>query len=212
MEIRTLLMLVVIGASGASGASGATGATGATGAMGAYGLGAEAAPIAPLAPLAPATPRRSVSPQQPELIERTLAIVAGQAITLSDVQTAQALELVPASADAEAVTDRLIERALMLREAERYTPSEPDESEIDRRLSEVTGRRPKPELDRVLRVGGFTEDRLRAWVRDDLRIAAYLNQRFPAAAAVAGQTRADLIADWVADLRRRTPVVELWRK
>ena len=209
MEIRTLLILVVIGASGASGASDASrasGATGAAGATGAYGLGAEAAPIAPLAPW------QGPSAQQPELIERTLAIVAGQAITLSDVQTAQALELVPASADAEAVTDRLIERALMLREAERYTPSEPDEYEIDRRLSEVTGRRPKPELDRVLRVGGFTEDRLREWVRDDLRIAAYLNQRFPAAAAVAGQTRAELIDDWVADLRRRTPVIELWRK
>lgn len=149
--------------------------------------------------------------QTPELIERTLAIVSGQAITLSDVQTAQTLGLVPASPDVGAVAERLIERALMLREAERYAPAEPDEAEIVRRLQEITARVSKVELDRALMVGGFTEPRLRAWLRDDLRIAAYLEQRFPAATA-AGQNRADLIADWVGDLRRRTPVIELWRR
>jgi hypothetical protein len=154
----------------------------------------------------------AATPGQPgELIERTLAIVAGQAITLSDVQTAQTLGLVPASSDVAVVADRLIERALMLREAERYAPLEPEQAEIDRLLADITKRVSKTELDRALLVGGFTESRLRAWVRDDLRIAAYLNQRF-AAAGAAGQTRADLIADWVADLRRRTPVIELWRK
>ena len=35
----------------------------------------------------------------------------------------------------------------------------------------------------ALDAGGFTEARLRAWVRDDLRIAAYLDQRFAAAGA-----------------------------
>ena len=43
-------------------------------------------------------------------------------------------------------------------------------------------------------------ERLRSWVRDDLRVAAYLQQRFPA-----DERRPDQIADWVSDLRRRTP-------
>lgn len=143
-----------------------------------------------------------------ELVERTLAIVAGQAITLSDVQTARALRLVAAE-DVNAVTERLIERALMLREVDRYAPAEPDESAVQRRLDGV--RSETTEFARVLAVGGFTEARLRAWIRDDLRIAAYLDQRF-APTGAAGQSRADLITDWLADLRKRSPVIELWRK
>jgi hypothetical protein len=46
-------------------------------------------------------------------------------------------------------------------------------------------------------------------VRDDLRISAYLDQRF---AADGPERRQSLIADWVSDLRRRTSVVELWRR
>jgi hypothetical protein len=148
--------------------------------------------------------------QRGELIERTLAIVAGQAITLSDVETARALNLVRAD-DVNAATERLVERALILREVQRYAPSEPTDAAIQQRLDELRAQLPAEQFERVLAVGGFTEARLRAWIRDDLRIASYLDQRF-AAAATGGQSRADLIADWVADLRRRTPVVELWKK
>ena len=56
-------------------------------------------------------------------------------------------------------------------------------------------------LARVLRDGGFAERRLRAWIRDDLRVEAYLQQRF-----AMDERRQDLIADWLSDLRRRTPV------
>ena len=48
---------------------------------------------------------------------------------------------------------------------------------------------------------GFSAERIRAWVRDDFRIEAYLQQRF-----AADERRQDLIADWVSDLRRRAPV------
>ena len=152
------------------------------------------------------------SARQPaaELIERTLAIVAGQVITLSDARTAVALGLVdpPAdTADAVAVTPRLIERMLMLREVQRYAPPEPSDAEIDAQWAALKARFADAQLfARALEAGGFTEARVRAWIRDDLRIAAYLNQRF------ADERRADLIADWISDLRRRTAVVELWRK
>ena len=55
--------------------------------------------------------------------------------------------------------------------------------------------------------GGISEALVRAWLRDDLRIAAYLEQRF--AAAESPELRAELVTDWILDLRRRTPVVEL---
>jgi hypothetical protein len=147
---------------------------------------------------------------QSELIERTLAIVAGQPITLADVRTMRALGLV-SGADDESAVEPLIERTLMLREVERYAPSEPDASAVEQKLAGVRARIPKQALDRILAAGGFSEVRLRAWLRDDLRIESYLNQRFVPTGAP-GQSRADLIDDWLADLRRRTPIVELWKK
>jgi hypothetical protein len=179
---------------------------------------------------------------QPGLIERTLAIVGGRVITWSDQRTAMALGLV--EGDAPAALERLIERGLLLRVVDRYAPPEPSEAEIDARLNDVRSRASSDDdLRRVLDDGGFTVDRLRAWVRDDLRIAAYLGQRFAAAGVpsdqevaaayareraefersgatfataapvlrerLAAERRRELIADWVADLRRRSDVTIL---
>ena len=143
-----------------------------------------------------------------ELLERTVAIVGGSAITLSDVRTAIALGLVDTD-DVAVGTEALVQRTLILREVERYAPPEPEASEVEARLTQIRARVGGDQLETVLATGGFTESRLRAWVRDDLRIAAYLNQRF---AADGPERRQSLIEDWVADLRRRTPVVELWKK
>ena len=160
-----------------------------------------------------------------ELIERTLAIVGGRAVTLADVRTAMALGLLPDSPDLDRATEKLVERALVLSEVERYAPSEPEEPAIEEGLAEIRARRSESEIVAALTGGGFTEARLRAWIRDDLRIASYLDQRFAAAAdlpveqaapqlreRLAAERRANLIADWITDLKRRTPVVELWKR
>ena len=118
---------------------------------------------------------------QPELLDRTLALVGGQPITLSDVRAAIAFGLIDdekiSIADA---TSRLVDRALILREVQRYAPPAPEESAIEARLAEVRKRVVGP-LDPALAAYGFTEARLRAWVRDDLRTDAYLAQRFASA-------------------------------
>jgi hypothetical protein len=148
---------------------------------------------------------------QPELIERTLAIVGGQAITLSDVRAALTLGLidVPAGADpVPAATGRLIERALILREVERYAPPAPSDAAVDERVRAIAARFGSTDAFReALAAAAFTEAHVRAWVRDDLRMTAYIEQRFSDI-----ERRADLMADWIADLRRRTPVVELLKK
>ena len=143
-----------------------------------------------------------------ELVERTLAIVGGTALTLSDVRTAIALGLIDTK-DADVATEALVQRALMLREVERYAPAEPSSTLIDERLTQLRDGLGDAHLQSILKAGGFTEARLRAWLRDDVRIAAYLDQRF---AADGPERRQSLIEDWVADLRRRTPVIELWRQ
>lgn len=145
---------------------------------------------------------------QQELVERTLAIVGGSAITLSDVRTAMALGLIETN-DVAVATEGLVQRALILREVERYAPPEPDAAQVEDRWQDIRQRLDVRQVAVVLEAGGFSESRLRAWLRDDLRIAAYLNQRF---AADGPERRQSLIEDWVADLRRRTPVVELWKR
>ena len=159
-----------------------------------------------------------------ELVERTLAIVGGRAVTLADVRAATALALIPDAADLDAATEHLVERALVLREVERYAPPEPPQHAVDDRLAEMRRRWSAAAVADVLTAEGFSDARLRAWIRDDLRIAAYLEQRFAATAdlsveqvapelreRLSAERRAGLIADWIADLRRRTPVVELWK-
>ena len=144
-----------------------------------------------------------------ELVERTLAIVGGSAITLSDVQAAMALGLVRSTTDINVATEALVDRALMLREVDRYAPPEPDAARIDERLTQIRQRLDAAQITTILAASGVSETRLRAWIRDDLRIETYLNQRF---AADGPERRESLIADWVSDLRRRTPVVELWKQ
>ena len=118
---------------------------------------------------------------QPELLDRTVAIVAGQPITLSDVRAAIALGLVDdAQAPLADVTARLVDRELILREVQRYAPAAPEPSEVDARLEQIHKHIGKP-IGPVLDAFGFTADRLRAWVRDDLRAEAYLAQRFASA-------------------------------
>jgi hypothetical protein len=140
--------------------------------------------------------------QSPEVIDRTLAIVSGRTITLSDARTAVALGLVEGASVNSEVVQRLVDRELMLRETERYQPPEPSPQRIAEGLATITAHAGgEVALARVLADGGVSTERLQAWVRDDLRIEAYLRQRF-----AADERRQDLIADWVSDLRRRAQI------
>lgn len=121
---------------------------------------------------------------QGALIERTLAIVGTQVITLNDARAAIRLGLIAAErpGDSASATQALVDRELILREVQRYAPPAPSESAVDARMEEVRQRLPGPgELARALDETGFTEARLRAWLRDDLRTVSYLAQRFASA-------------------------------
>lgn len=178
------------------------------------------------------------------LLERTLAIVGGAVVMQSDVTLAQTLGLIAgvAAASPEAALGALVDRWLMLHEVARFAPAEPSAAAIDARLTAIRATAgDDATLTRVLAASGREASYLTTWVRDDLRITAYLDQRFAstgvpidadvaayasqhgtelAAAGVTGdavlmtartrlldERRRDLIADWLTDLRRRTPVV-----
>jgi hypothetical protein len=120
-----------------------------------------------------------------EIIDRVLAVVAKELIMLSDVSAAVRLGLVPAPVAGQDATrvalDALIARELELLETNRYQPPEPAAAQIEARLEAVRRRFPTAAaLDTVLAQSGWTMQQLRLRIRDDLRIDAYLEQRFSA--------------------------------
>jgi hypothetical protein len=121
-----------------------------------------------------------------EILDRTLAMVGGQPITLSDARAAMAfglIEIDPTSADPiAAATRQLVDRELILREVQRYATASPGDAAIEARLDQIRKRfASAAALNGALELYGFTAVRLRAWVRDDLRTEAYLGQRFASA-------------------------------
>jgi len=118
-----------------------------------------------------------------EVIDRIMAVVLQQPILLSDVNAVLSLQLVEVPPDTTnrlaAALDRLVERTLMLSEVERYQPPEPAAAEIDARIAEISRRVGSPDtMQKIMAATGMTSDRLRLYLRDDLRLTTYLNQRF----------------------------------
>ena len=125
-------------------------------------------------------------PARADVIDRILAVVGRELITLSDVTAALKLGLVPPpppGADAVRDTlDALIARQLELVEANRYQPPEPPAADIEARLDAIRSRAGTPEaLSATLAQSGLLEEQLRSRLRDDLRIEGFLAQRFGSA-------------------------------
>jgi hypothetical protein len=175
-----------------------------------------------------------------QVIDRVLAIVDGRLVTLSDVRTTSTLKLVEApegTGGIDAALDRWIERLLVLQEVDRFSPPEPPASAIETRVAAVLAALgPPAEARSTLATLGVEEGWLRQWVRDDLRIQSYTDQRFSgsleptdeeienyyrehapeiaregtqalAREMVVAARRRALVADWMDGLRRRAIIV-----
>lgn len=187
-----------------------------------------------------------------EIIDRILAVVEGQLITLSDVRAVTRLGLEPGVRDGgedpvRRTLDALIDRQLVLVEVERYAPPEPAPASVESRLKALHARFPDMlAFVTTLHQVGMTEEHLRRYVRDALRIDAYLQQRFAATiqpaddeiaeyyrlhaedytrdgklapyaevralvrARLIDERRDVLVREWLAGLRRRADIVDLY--
>jgi hypothetical protein len=65
-----------------------------------------------------------------ELLDRTLALVGGQPITLSDARAATAFGLIDSDPSTDA-TRQLVDRELVLREVNRYAPASPADTAVE---------------------------------------------------------------------------------
>lgn len=144
-----------------------------------------------------------------QTIDRLAAVVGGQPITLSDVNAALQFHLVDVPQDApnrvDAALQKLIDRTLMLTEVDRFQPPEPDPAEVTSRMDALRRKAgSEAAFTHELDVVGMTQDRLRRFIRDDLRTATYLNQRFGDS-----PQRAQSVAAWIGELRRRNAVTVL---
>jgi len=164
-----------------------------------------------------------------EIIDRVLAILPGQIVTLSDVEAALDLGLVEAPAGADRIAgglSALINRMLMLNEVRRVAPAEPTPAAIDARVSRIRERLGSPaDMARVLSARGLNDTVVRLFAADDLRLAAYLDERFSSAAQptddeirqagesarqrLTDERRRTLVEAWTAELRRRADVTVL---
>ena len=121
------------------------------------------------------------APLRAEIIDRVLAIVGGQLITLSDVHAALAVKLVDTAGAVDPVDvalSALIERRLIAAEVDRYAPPEPDEAALAERTAALMSALPVDPGARARQ--GVDPERVRAFARDEMRVSAYLTQRFGA--------------------------------
>ena len=121
-----------------------------------------------------------------EIIDRTLAVVGGEIVLLSDANAAVKFGLidVPAIGDEaglRAALNALVDRQLQLFEVNRYLPPEPAASAIDARLDAIRARLGEAGFRAALAETGMAEAQVRSRVRDNLRIESYRAQRFGAA-------------------------------
>lgn len=117
-----------------------------------------------------------------EIIDRVYAVAGGYLIMQSDVLAARDLGLVSvgnAPDPTRAVLSRLIDRALVLAEVDRYAPPEPGVPAIEAALEEVRSRFATADaFNTALAAAGMTEAHLRETLRQNLRIRGYYEQRF----------------------------------
>lgn len=160
-------------------------------------------------------------PALAETLDRILAVAAGHVIMQSDVRAFVDLQLTAAATDPdqedrnardEQVLTYLIERRLVLDEVDRYVVANPPAADVERRLAALAARfRSEAELAAVLARVGYTMDDLRQVLRDDARRDAYVESRFGPGGAAGDERRAAMVADWVAGLVTRGPVMRIRR-
>jgi hypothetical protein len=139
--------------------------------------------------------------QQVEL-DRTLERVYGSVVMASDVRQVRLLKLVDAGADTDAAAQAAIEnRLLIMRELSRGTVPEPAAERIAEKREAWRKTWPaSTDVSALLARAGMSAQALDGWFRDELKIEAFLAIRYP---LTADTRRAERIAAWVNDLRRR---------
>ena len=139
-------------------------------------------------------------------LDRIVSRIGGRIVTQSDVRQARQLRLVEDVESDVAVQRGLETRYLILQELQRAAPLPPMAPEdVEARRAEWTATLAGATVGDLLRQNGMSESDLDAWLRDDLRIRAYLRRQF---GMLGDAERAQAVADWVSRLRQRAALAQ----
>ncbi len=129
---------------------------------------------APLTPMAFA---------EQELVDRIVAIIDREVVTLSEVELAEAVVVVRREREGEqaAIVERLIEARLVEREVARFNDEPIEREEIEAQVEQFRARFESPEaFETMLSSNGITSDDLAAVLARQLSVSRYLERRFRA--------------------------------
>lgn len=124
----------------------------------------------------------AVSLNAQQLIDRVLARVGSNAVTMSDVRAEVGLGLVQGT-DERARLQGAIDRQLVLDEAARFPPPEASPEAVADEVAAMKSHA-GADLPALMTAAGLDESRLQQIARETLRIRAYLSQRFGTTAQV----------------------------
>jgi hypothetical protein len=138
-------------------------------------------------------------------IDRIVSRVQGRIVTLSDIRQARLLKLVDDVSSDDAVRRALENRWLMLGDLARATPvAVPDEDEIASRRDTWRAALGS-DADAIVQRGGMSDAEITAWLRDDLRLRAFVERQF---GKLTDNDRQRAMNDWIARLRQRARLAD----
>jgi len=118
-------------------------------------------------------------------IDRIAAVIERQVITVSEVSQMVELRVFPRTAGQSeddyrhAVLETLIAQALRFRDVERFGAQDIPKDSIETRLREIVARFPTPaDFSTALQRTELTSDELRAVIKRQLQVEAYIQERF----------------------------------
>ena len=124
-------------------------------------------------------------PAKAGVVDRVAAVVDRQVITVSEVNQMVELRFFPRNAGESEddfrrrILEALIAQALRFRDVERFGAEDIPKDSIEARVTEIAKRFPTPaDLDAALRHVELTPDELRALVKRQLQVEAYVQERF----------------------------------
>jgi hypothetical protein len=119
------------------------------------------------------------------MFDRIAAVVDNQVIAVSEITQMLEIRFFPRAISGSAddyrhdILESLIAQALRFRDVERFGAQEIPKDSIESRVSEIVKRFGSPaEFDAALRSAELTPDELRALVKRQLQVEAYIQERF----------------------------------
>jgi hypothetical protein len=125
------------------------------------------------------------APATPAVVDRVAAVLDRQVLTVSEISQMVELRFFPREAKEStddyrrAVLEALIAQALRFRDVERFGAQDIPKDSIEARLREIAARFPTPaEFDAAVARAELTQDEVRALVKRQLQVEAYIQERF----------------------------------